>query len=153
MDYFGFDREMYELKFSSDGSQELSKRVVEAFKSAGQLARTTSKLEARGRDGRGFNGPGLDHGVFIPFRIMFGDEFHDIPIVQASIDSSLSPEKNWEIGKAVKELREEGILVLSGGLTIHTFADWTAFAENTAKPIFKEFNNAIIEAAQKPAVC
>ena len=104
-DYYGFDREMYKLKFSSDGSEELSKSVVEAFKDAGLTARLTDVNETRGRDGRGFFGPGLDHGVFIPFRIMFGHEFHEVPIVQASIDSSLSPEANWEVGKAVAKLR------------------------------------------------
>lgn len=67
--------------------------------------RTTSKLEARGQDGRGFLGPGLDHGVFVPFRLMFGEDFTDIPIVQVSIDSSLSPETNWSIGKALERLR------------------------------------------------
>lgn len=71
---------------------------------AGYKAQTTSKLEPRGSDGRGFQGPGLDHGVFIPFRIMFGLET-DIPIVEVSIDSSLDPEKNWAIGKAVQALR------------------------------------------------
>lgn len=50
-------------------------------------------------------GPGLDHGVFIPFRIMFGHEFMDIPIVEVSMDASLDPEKNWEVGKAVSKLR------------------------------------------------
>ena len=35
---------------------------------------------------------------------MFGDVL-DIPVVQVSIDESLSPEKNWEIGKALNELR------------------------------------------------
>lgn len=72
---------------------------------AGQSARTTSNLEARGSDGRGFEGPGLDHGVFVPFRLMFGEEFTDIPIVQVSIDSSMSPEKNWALGAAVSKLR------------------------------------------------
>jgi aromatic ring-opening dioxygenase catalytic subunit (LigB family) len=52
-----------------------------------------------------FIGPGLDHGVFIPFRLMFGEEFTDIPIVQVSIDSSLSTEKNWALGKAMSKLR------------------------------------------------
>jgi hypothetical protein len=75
------------------------------FLQAGIPARTTPKSESRGRDGRGFSGPGLDHGVFVPFRLMFGEEFLDVPIVQASIDSSLSPEKNWAIGKAVTQLR------------------------------------------------
>jgi aromatic ring-opening dioxygenase catalytic subunit (LigB family) len=36
---------------------------------------------------------------------MFGEEFTEIPIVQVSIDSSLDPEKNWAIGKAVSQLR------------------------------------------------
>jgi aromatic ring-opening dioxygenase catalytic subunit (LigB family) len=61
--------------------------------------------EPRGQDGRGFEGTGLDHGVFVPFRIMFGEEFTDIPIVQVSIDGSLDPEKNWQVGKAVAKLR------------------------------------------------
>lgn len=153
MDYFGFDPELYQLKFSSKGSHELSERVVETFKEAGMLARLTRESETRGRDGRGYMGPGLDHGVFVPFRIMFGHEFKDIPIVQASIDSNLDPEKEWAIGRAVSKLREEGILILSGGLTVHTFQDFSAFSEKSAKPIYKEFSQAILEAAQQPTVC
>jgi aromatic ring-opening dioxygenase catalytic subunit (LigB family) len=72
---------------------------------AGYLARTTPVTEARGEDGRGFSGPGLDHGVFVPFRLMFGDTFKDVPIVQASIDSNMDPEANWKIGKAIASLR------------------------------------------------
>ena len=108
MDYFGFHPALYKLKFSSSGDSSLSQRVVAAFKEAGIRARTTPATESRGQDGRGFMGPGLDHGVFIPFRIMFGEEFSgegSIPIVEASIDSSLSPEKNWQVGKAVAKLR------------------------------------------------
>ena len=111
MDYFGFNRELYELKFDSNGSSELSRRIVEAFKQAGMKARTTEKTEARGRDGRGYNGPGLDHGVFVPFRLMFGHTFHDIPIVEASIDADLTPESNWNVGKAVSKLRYNSALL------------------------------------------
>ena len=152
MDYYGFDPEMYKLKFNSRGDHSVSQRVVDAFSSAGFLARLTPETESRGQDGRGFAGPGLDHGVFIPFRIMFGHNFQDVPIIQASIDESLSPERNWEVGKAVAKLREEGILVLSGGLVVHTFQDFSAFAEHTAKPIYKEFCEAILDAAQQPNV-
>ena len=72
---------------------------------AGQKARTSPVIEARGEDGRGFEGPGLDHGVFVPFRIMFGEDFTGIPIVQVSIDSSLDPATDWAMGKAVAKLR------------------------------------------------
>ena len=56
-------------------------------------------------DGRGYSGSGLDHGVFVPFRIMFGEEFMDVPIERVSIDSSLDPQKNWELGEIVESLR------------------------------------------------
>ncbi|KAI0781087.1 Extradiol ring-cleavage dioxygenase, class III enzyme, subunit B, partial [Trametes elegans] len=104
MDYFGFQPALYELKFKSRGDSALSQRVVQLYKDAGYLARTTTKLEPRGQDGRGFQGPGLDHGVFVPFRLMFGEEFTDIPIVEVSIDGSLDPQKNWALGEVVAPL-------------------------------------------------
>ncbi len=79
---------------------------------AGIRARLTPKDEARGRDGRGFQGPGLDHGVFIPFRLMFGEDFRSVPIVEASIDGTLSPERNWSLGKAIAKLRCVPALIL-----------------------------------------
>ncbi|KAJ6547114.1 Extradiol ring-cleavage dioxygenase class III enzyme subunit B [Mycena capillaripes] len=144
MDYYGFGQEFYELKFKSRGDSVLAKRVVELYKEAGQRARLSPKTETRGSDGRGYEGPGLDHGVFVPFRIMFGEEFTDIPIVEVSIDSSLSPETNWALGKAVTKLREEGILVLSGGLLIHNLRDFDSFSPQSAKPAQKEFDKAIL---------
>ncbi|KAL4250384.1 DODA-type extradiol aromatic ring-opening dioxygenase family protein [Abortiporus biennis] len=146
MDYFGFQPSLYQLKFKSRGDSAVSQRVVEAFQEAGFVARTTTKLEARGDDGRGFRGPGLDHGVFVPFRLMFGEEFTDIPIVEASIDSTLDPEKNWAIGNAVQKLREEGVLILSGGLTIHNLRDFSCFSERTAGSLYKDFDKAILDA-------
>ncbi|KAF5324744.1 hypothetical protein D9611_004512 [Ephemerocybe angulata] len=160
MDYFGFPPELYQLKFKSKGDSKLAQRVVDLYKENGLKARLTDEKEARGEDGRGFEGPGLDHGVFVPFRIMFGEEFTSIPIVQVSIDSSLDPEKNWQAGKAVAKLREEGILVLSGGLTAHNLRDRSSFSPATAKPIHKEFDSALHQAVsvedaalRKKAMC
>jgi aromatic ring-opening dioxygenase catalytic subunit (LigB family) len=105
MDYYGFDQWLYEIKFKSTGSSALSSRIVEALRKSSLKARTSPKLEPRGHDGRGFAGPGLDHGVFVPFKYMFGDAFTDIPIVQVSINESLDPDDNWRLGKAVEALR------------------------------------------------
>lgn len=69
-----------------------------------------------------------------------------MPIVQASIDGSLSPEGNWALGKAITKLREEGILVISGGLTIHNLQDRTSFIPNIANPLVREFNDAVSSA-------
>jgi aromatic ring-opening dioxygenase catalytic subunit (LigB family) len=146
MDYYGFPQSLYELKFKSRGDAKLSQRVVELYEEAGQNVRKLLPKEPRGQDGRGFEGTGLDHGVFVPFRIMFGEEFTDIPIVQVSIDGSLDPEKNWQVGKAVAKLREEGVLVLSGGLTAHNLKDRTSFSPDTAREVHKEFDRAVHEA-------
>ncbi|KAG6819608.1 hypothetical protein H0H93_010332 [Arthromyces matolae] len=145
MDYYGFQPSMYKLKFKSKGDSKLSQRIVQLYQEAGQSARTSSKFEARGEDGRGFEGPGLDHGVFVPFKLMFGEQM-EVPIVQVSIDSSLSPQKNWALGKAVAKLREEGILIISGGLTAHNLRDFTSFSPETCKPIHREFDKAIFDA-------
>lgn len=58
-----------------------------------------------------------DHGVFVPFKLMFKD-VSPIPIVQVSIDASLDPRKEYALGAALEELRSEGVLVISGGLTV-----------------------------------
>ncbi|KAJ7606529.1 Extradiol ring-cleavage dioxygenase, class III enzyme, subunit B [Roridomyces roridus] len=147
-DFYGHAPKLYQVGFKSRGDTALAQRVVDLYKAAGQCARLTPKTEARGQDGRGFTGPGLDHGVFIPFRIMFGNVFTDIPIVEVSFDSSLSPEINWGVGKAVAKLREEGILVLLGGLTVHDLGDYGCFAPETAQPAHIDFDRAIVEAVK-----
>ncbi|CAE6416929.1 hypothetical protein RSOLAG22IIIB_04568 [Rhizoctonia solani] len=149
MDYFGFEESMYQVKFKSRGDSALSARTVAALKEGGLKARTLGAMESRGEDGRrGMPGTGLDHGVFVPFKLMFGDEFTTTPIVEVSQDQSLSPDRNWEIGKAVDVLRSEGYLILSGGLTVHTFRDWSAWKEETAAPPYIAFHKAILEAVQ-----
>ncbi|KAJ3556530.1 hypothetical protein NM688_g1979 [Phlebia brevispora] len=149
-DYYGFPSSLYELKFKSRGDSALSQHIVQLFKDAGFLARTTTKLESRGMNGRGGRGAGLDHGVFVPFRLMFGEEFTDIPIVEVAMDGSLDPQKNWAVGQAVKKLREEQVLILSGGLTIHNLGDFSAFSESTANPLYKSFAQAILDAVTVP---
>ncbi|KAF8680566.1 Extradiol ring-cleavage dioxygenase, class III enzyme, subunit B [Rhizoctonia solani] len=149
MDYYGFEDEMYQVQFKSRGDSALSARVVAAVKEGGLKARTLGTMESRGKDGRPrMPGTGLDHGVFVPFKIMFGDEFTSVPIVEVSQDESLSPDRNWEIGKTVDVLRSEGYLILSGGLTVHTFRDWSAWKEESAAPPYIAFHKAILEAVQ-----
>lgn len=115
---------------------------------AGIKARTSPKTETRGKDGRGFEGAGLDHGVFVPFINMFGPTFNDIPIVQVSINSSLDLDDEWALGRALDSLRSDGVLILAGGLPVHSFREFAAFSESTARPIFKEWCEAILKASE-----
>lgn len=49
-------------------------------------------------------------------------------------------------------LRSEGILLISGGLTVHTFRDFSAFSPETAKPVFRAFEKSIVEAVSQTVV-
>lgn len=48
--------------------------------------------------------------------------------------------------------REEGILILSGGLTAHNLRDRTSFAPDTARAVHKEFDEAIHKAMAEESV-
>jgi aromatic ring-opening dioxygenase catalytic subunit (LigB family) len=143
-DYYGFPEQLYQITYRSRGSSELSAHIVETFADNGLSARTTPITEPRGRDGRRKNRlaveSGLDHGVFLPFKLMFPDTAHPdgvfpIPIVEVSMSSTFEPGPQWEIGAAIKSLREEGYLILAGGLTVHDFGDFSSFNSDRAKPV------------------
>ena len=48
--------------------------------------------------------------------------------------------------------REEQILVLAGGLTVHNLRDFSGFSEDTAKPQYHAFDSAILDAVMKTDV-
>ncbi|SCZ89009.1 BZ3500_MvSof-1268-A1-R1_Chr1-1g00890 [Microbotryum saponariae] len=143
---FGFHPALYKVEFHSSPDHALSERVVHLLKSSNISARLLGPTEKRGDDGRGFRSTGLDHGVFVPFKHMFTDNC-PIPIVQVSINQSLLPQDEYDLGAALEPLRSEGVLIISGGLTIHTFQDFNAFSLSKSPEIYKEFEKSIIDAA------
>jgi len=135
-DFYGFDKEMYEITWKSKGSHEFAEKIVDLLNKSGIPAKTIK------------NQRGVDHGVFIPFKIMFPDPL-EIPLIEVSIDSSLDPEKHIALGKALESLRSEEILIISGGLTIHTFQDWSAWNPDTAAEGYKDFERQIVRSIDK----
>jgi aromatic ring-opening dioxygenase catalytic subunit (LigB family) len=111
-DYYGFPEETYRLTYPVDGSPALGSRVRELLAAAG--------IESA-EDGR----RGLDHGVFVPFKVMFPAA--DVPLAQLSLDASRDPATHLAIGRALAPLREEDVLIVGSGMTYHNlrlfFAD------------------------------
>ncbi len=103
-DYYGFPEHTYRLMYPAPGSPVLADRIVGMLSAAGLPARTD--------DRRGF-----DHGVFIPFKLIFPDA--DIPVVQLSLHQSLDPALHIEAGRALAPLRQEGVLVVGSGMSYH----------------------------------
>lgn len=103
-DYYGFPKHTYELEWPAPGAPELAKRI--------QMLLSTSGIESREDNQRGY-----DHGAFVPLKVAYPNA--EIPTLQLSLDSSLDPKRHLEIGRALKPLREEGVLIIGAGLSFH----------------------------------
>ncbi len=103
-DYGGFPEYTYRLKWPAPGSPALAARVREQLAAAG----IASDAEAT---------RGWDHGVFVPMKVMFPEA--DIPVVQLSMQRGLDPSTHLEIGRALAQLRDEGVLIVGSGQTYH----------------------------------
>jgi len=103
-DYYGFPEHTYKLDYPAPGSPELASRVRALLAGAG----IASDVD----DARGY-----DHGVFVPFLLMFPDA--DIPVVQLSLRADLDPAAHVAIGRALAPLRDEGVLIVGSGMSYH----------------------------------
>ena len=103
-DYQGFPDYTYEITWPAPGSPELAARVRKLLYDAG--------LTSAANDRRGY-----DHGVFIPLKVAFPNA--DVPVVQLSMQRGLDPATHLAIGRALKPLREQGVLIIGSGQTYH----------------------------------
>jgi aromatic ring-opening dioxygenase catalytic subunit (LigB family) len=112
-DYYGFPPETYALEYTAPGAPALAQRAAELLHSAGLPAVVDVQH-------------GWDHGVFIPLKVMYPAA--DIPVVAMSLHESLSPELHVDLGRALRSLRDEGVLVVGSGMSYHNLRDFAAQA-------------------------
>ena len=103
-DYSGFPPHTYEIRYDAPGSPEVARRVQELLEGAG--------IPAAIDPGRGF-----DHGTFVPLAVMYPKA--DVPVVQLSIKHGYDPEEHLAVGRALRPLRDEGVLIVGSGLSWH----------------------------------
>ncbi|MFM0158645.1 class III extradiol ring-cleavage dioxygenase [Paraburkholderia sediminicola] len=103
-DYFGFPDYTYRLTWPAPGAPEIAERVCALLGRAGFWSAVNDRR-------------GYDHGVFIPLKVVFPDA--EIPVVQLSLQRGLDPATHLEIGRALKPLRDQGVLIIGSGQTYH----------------------------------
>jgi 4,5-DOPA dioxygenase extradiol len=135
-DFAGFPAPLYELTYNAPGDPELASHIVRLLQENGFHAAATTTTTDRG----------LDHGTWIPLRLMYPEA--DIPVVAISAPLQLSPEQLYKIGQALAPLRERGVMILGSGGIVHNlrlvhFADPQAQVERWAAEFDRWFGNAV----------
>jgi 4,5-DOPA dioxygenase extradiol len=111
-DFYGFPKEMYEIRYPAPGSAWLVDRVAALLEGA---SRTVIRDPGRG----------LDHGAWVPLSMVFPDA--EIPVVQLSIQTELGPDHHYRLGQLLAPLREEGVLIVGSGSLTHDLSSVRAY--------------------------
>lgn len=134
-DYYGFQEQAYHISYPAPGNPGLAQRI------AGLLEK--NNIETYSDPQRGF-----DHGLFIPLMLMYPDA--DIPSIQLSLLHGLDPAAHIALGKALRELMNENILVIGSGFSYHNMRAFFHQTMGSSDPANEAFQNWLIETCTGP---
>lgn len=117
-DFGGFSKELYEVKYNVKGNPELAVKIKEIFKGNGIESRVDEKR-------------GLDHGAWSVLKLMYPDG--KIPVVHMSVNPFLSNKEQYDIGKALQKLKNEGVLIIGSGGTVHNLLALNFYSKKDEK--------------------
>ena len=109
-DFGGFAQKFYEMTYETPDASSLAARIA-AMMPDNEVLHQSQR--------------GLDHGAWVPLKIMFPDA--DIPVLQMSMPTS-DPGKLIALGKRLRPLRDEGVLIIGSGFMTHGLPfirDWS----------------------------
>jgi 4,5-DOPA dioxygenase extradiol len=113
-DFGGFPRELYEVHYPAPGSPEIAQEILAALKGREVKANATW---------------GLDHGTWSILVHALPEA--KIPVLQLSIDGKASPADFFNIGRSLRPLRDQGILLCGSGNIVQNLSqvDWSRLDE------------------------
>ena len=114
-DFGGFPKELYEVQYPAPGHPELAKQIADLVE-----PKNTVELDDKW---------GLDHGSWTVVKHLFPNA--DIPVIQLSLDRSLSPNDHYLLAQQLRKLREKGILIIGSGNMVHNLGEveWSKLSQ------------------------
>jgi 4,5-DOPA dioxygenase extradiol len=127
-DFGAFPQALFDVQYPAPGDPDLAARVASLL----EPIPVTSDTGAWG----------LDHGTWSVLCKAWPDA--DIPVVQLSLDGSLSPRDHHALGQRLRPLRDEGVLIIGTGNIVHNLRmmNWND-ARCTPYPWAQAFEDAI----------
>lgn len=115
-DFGGFQDELYRITYPAKGDRSLSEQIQALFSKHG----IDSVLDEK---------RGLDHGAWAVLKLIYPEA--DIPVVALSVNRYLTNEQQYEVGKALSSLREQDVLIIGSGGTVHNLMRLNWRSEDT----------------------
>jgi 4,5-DOPA dioxygenase extradiol len=106
-DFGGFPEALYRMRYDAPGAPGVAARVAELLKEAGLDCEVSPRR-------------GLDHGAWIPLKLMYPEA--DIPVTQLSVQPHAGPAAHFRMGQVIAPLRFEGVLILATGGLVHNLS-------------------------------
>ncbi len=101
-DFGGFAPKYYNETYETPDASDLAQRVA-------AMMPDTEPVHQHGSRG-------LDHGAWVPLKVMYPGA--DVPVLQLSLPTQ-DPERLLELGRRLRPLREEGVLIIGSGFLTH----------------------------------
>ncbi|MET0182701.1 MAG: 4,5-DOPA dioxygenase extradiol [Caulobacterales bacterium] len=135
-DFGAFPRALFEVQYPAPGSPQLARRVQEV------LAPLPVHLDEEAW--------GLDHGTWSVLGKAFPSA--NIPVVQLSMDATRDAAWHYALGRRLRVLRDEGVLIVGSGNIVHNLPRMD-FAARQRQPYdwAERFNNYIRNAIAEDA--
>ncbi len=126
-DFWGFPQRYYDVTYAAPGAPELAAKVRRLLHSPKHAVHDAPHR-------------GLDHGAYVPLVEMFPAA--DVPTLQISMPS-LDPKTLFDVGRRLRPLRDEGVLILGSGFTTHNLSlmDMSRGTDAAAPSWSKEFDD------------
>ncbi|MBG0771943.1 MAG: dioxygenase [Anaerolineaceae bacterium] len=129
-DYYGFPEPAYEITYPAPGNPELAEKVIRLLNEQ-QIATGANPVR------------GFDHGVFIPLKLMYPEA--DLPTTQLSLLRGLNAAAHLQLGRALRPLMQENILIIGSGFSFHNLRAFFNQELGAPDPRNEAFQDWLIE--------
>ena len=104
-DFYGFPKQLFDVQYPAPGSPQHAEMVTKS------VGKTEVELDHEW---------GLDHGTWSVLNQMYPKA--DIPTLQLSLNTRMSPADHYELAQELRALRLKGVLIMGSGNIVHNLS-------------------------------